>query len=49
MNQNWRKKILEVELWESEDAIIEATEHELTEQSRLCNTADFREDIKAMA
>ena len=43
------EKILEVELWESEDAIIEATEHELAEQSRLRNTADLREGIKAMA
>ena len=43
------KKILEVDLWESEDTVIEATEHELAEQSRLRNTVDLREDIKATA
>ena len=31
------------------DAVVQATEHELAEQSRLPKTADFREGIKAMA
>jgi enoyl-CoA hydratase/carnithine racemase len=31
------------------DAVVQATEHELAEQSRLRKTTDFREGIKAMA
>jgi enoyl-CoA hydratase/carnithine racemase len=31
------------------EAVTRATEHELAEQSRLRDTADFREGIKAMA
>ena len=31
------------------DAVVQATEHELAEQSRLRKTADFREGVKAMS